>query len=562
MTKKAILFLRVSTAKQTLEQQQATMMKEALAHYSDDEIIIIQGKESASKLDKEERKTLTDLFFAIEQNPTIERVYFFAVDRLARKASTVISVTDELAEKGIDCYFHNPFQLHTLTPDSKRNPIADMMLYFLGKGAEMENTLKSERIEAKRVLMKANGQVATGNVAYGYIKNKSTKMIEVNEETAQYVRMMFNMYASGEHSLKSIAYKMMELGVIDSTKKATLSADIIRQRLVNPLYSGRKPTKGNNKYPPIVSVELQDKVIEMLHNNLNKAKKTHKYIYFGKKLIRSTVSQHIMTPVKSSMTYRTNRDDDNQICVSINAVDFIIWENTVSNMGVIKALQRKDSNKKYEILISKNEKSIKRLSGMIEDTEKEYKKLYKAYRNGVVPYEEYEKDVKDLQGKQNEYKRNIATLETEIEQYKHEMAPVIPHEQDAPLTVHNYALETAKYDDSTKKKLIDFYWKSVNVSRLENGHFWFEFESNYIDGLEFSYEYWVSGGVMHLYQCREVQNLDTSELSGKDVFNENYIIYDVFNDKSTFILEKDGKVYHCHDISKSITKRFTRHYQK
>ena len=58
-TKKCICFARVSTAIQDLEQQTEELYREAERNgYTKDKVILIENKESAVKLDEEERIAL------------------------------------------------------------------------------------------------------------------------------------------------------------------------------------------------------------------------------------------------------------------------------------------------------------------------------------------------------------------------------------------------------------------------------------------------------------------------------------------------------------------------
>ena len=106
MIKKCICLIRVSTKQQELEGQKEKVISAAIADgYSLDEIAIVEGKESAIKLKEEERETLNEMKNIISQYPTIESVYVFAIDRLARKVSIILSVKDYLLENKINLVF-------------------------------------------------------------------------------------------------------------------------------------------------------------------------------------------------------------------------------------------------------------------------------------------------------------------------------------------------------------------------------------------------------------------------------------------------------------------------
>jgi len=91
MSKKCICLVRVSTEQQKLEGQKEKVISDAISDgYKLEEIAVVEGKESSIKLQEEERETLNEMKNIIAQYPTIESVYVFAIDRLARKVSIIL----------------------------------------------------------------------------------------------------------------------------------------------------------------------------------------------------------------------------------------------------------------------------------------------------------------------------------------------------------------------------------------------------------------------------------------------------------------------------------------
>ena len=143
----------MSTLQQDFEAQRKEVVRVAKADgYKDSEIAIVEGKESAIKLKEEQRETISEMKEIINENPSIESVYVFAVDRLARRVSVVISVKDYLLDKGINLVFLNPHKMATMRKDTKTGKMVEdeltaLVLMFLAYGAEMEMKLKNIRFE-------------------------------------------------------------------------------------------------------------------------------------------------------------------------------------------------------------------------------------------------------------------------------------------------------------------------------------------------------------------------------------------------------------------------------
>ena len=110
--------------------------------YLMDEIAIVEGKESAIKLKEEERETIKEMKSLINQFKTIESVYVFAIDRLARRVSVILSVKDYLTEKGVNLVFLNPHKMSTLRTNENGEKVEDeltsLLLMLLSYGADME----------------------------------------------------------------------------------------------------------------------------------------------------------------------------------------------------------------------------------------------------------------------------------------------------------------------------------------------------------------------------------------------------------------------------------------
>ena len=106
MNKKCICFIRVSSQQQMLEGQKEKVVAAAMSDgYQLDEIAVVEGIESAIKLKEEKRETLNEMKQLIADYPTIDSIYVFAIDRLARRVSVILSVKDFLLEHKINLVF-------------------------------------------------------------------------------------------------------------------------------------------------------------------------------------------------------------------------------------------------------------------------------------------------------------------------------------------------------------------------------------------------------------------------------------------------------------------------
>ena len=92
--KKIVLFCRVSTDRQSYDEQLEDLVKFAKSRgINDDEMLIIEGAgASAIKLNEAYLDMINKVQEAIKQNPGIEAVYLWALDRFGRDDSILVNM--------------------------------------------------------------------------------------------------------------------------------------------------------------------------------------------------------------------------------------------------------------------------------------------------------------------------------------------------------------------------------------------------------------------------------------------------------------------------------------
>lgn len=321
--KKVICFCRVSSKKQDLEYQRKEVMK-AILHdgYKESEIAVVEGKESAIKLSIMQRETLQEMNDIIEENPTIESVYFYAIDRLARSVSVVLTVVDKMVKKGINLVFLNPYRIPTLT-NGKADPMGKMFLTFLSIGAEMEMQMKKERFEDTKALMRERQQI-TGAISYGY-KSDANKQIAINEEEAKVIMWIFQAYTEKGMSTTAIYKECVSMGYFKPLKSDQAGASKIRQILINPIYIGEKgDSKHEMHYIPIVDKVTFEKAREIMTQARQKPKYYIQNKYYCKGLLRETINNTCLVADKARARYSAT-SAQKEFSINMNVCDSVTW---------------------------------------------------------------------------------------------------------------------------------------------------------------------------------------------------------------------------------------------
>lgn len=80
--------------------------------------------------------------------------------------------------------------------------------------------------------------LTSNNVTFGYIWNKDTKNIEINEEEAKVINQIFEWYVYFGYGLREIANKLADMGIYGKNSKKLVTAGTLSQWLSNEAYAG------------------------------------------------------------------------------------------------------------------------------------------------------------------------------------------------------------------------------------------------------------------------------------------------------------------------------------
>lgn len=456
--KQILALLRVSTLQQDLDAQKEAVTRAIINDgYTVDEIQFIEKKESAIKLKEEEREGLTEMKELLEQYPSIKAVYVFAVDRLARRVSVVISIKDYLMERSINLVFLNPRPLATMRKNDKglwvEDEISAMMLLFLSYGAEMEMKIKKARFKAAKELMRTQNKITEAKPIFGYYKDEN-KYARIDEKEGAIVRDLFNDYLKRNISLRDLYNEYAANDKLPQTKGASARLASI---LSNLAYSGQI-----KKYPMIVTPEVQNAVIAKMKSNRTLSKNGTQNIYLGKHLLVDSDSQIRYVGNGGKGNYRVYMKGLPNTVVNINAVDSILWHCAVSLQVNYLASNMLEMRKNYD-------KDIERLTRQIESQEKKLEELHKqqslAFKqliNGKVKEDVYEEMADDLKAREKNITSRMTEYQTEISRIQ-KLQDTMQESTTLSQKVDDIKEIT---DDTQRKEIIDSMIDKVIVKKI------------------------------------------------------------------------------------------------
>ncbi len=287
----------------------------------------------------------------------------------------------------------------------------------------------SENVKRGKIEKASRGE-HQGNAPYGYIYNKNTKMIEIDEERADIVRMIFNEWIKPETTIRSIVLKLNSMGIktVRGCSWADRSIHII---LRNPVYIGytrftvggmkrnwhhpdTKIVKG--KHEPILEKEIWDKAKEKMDDHdaiWTKYKKPQvKHEHWLRGLVHCSSCGKTLVKVKvynraayfQCAWYTKGRCIDSHHILEKDLVDAILNQ--------IKL----DFTEKLNITISENNHNDSTdelfiLKKQLEKIKEKQKRVMVAYEDGAYELPEFKSRKTKLENEEKEVKKQIKEIE-------------------------------------------------------------------------------------------------------------------------------------------------------
>ncbi len=123
-----------------------------------------------------------------------------------------------------------------------------------------------------------------GFAPLGYLNNSKTRAIDVDGERAPIIRKAFELYATGEYTLKALA-RILDQAGLRSHKDNILVVACVQRLLKNPFYYGIFRFNGElyeGSHEPIISKKLFDSAQQVMANRgKKKRKRKHDFAFSG-----------------------------------------------------------------------------------------------------------------------------------------------------------------------------------------------------------------------------------------------------------------------------------------
>lgn len=435
--------------------------------YNEDEILIIDYKESGVNLTYQQRQGMLELEQAIEDYP-IEIVYAHEISRVSRRQDVTFTLIQKLTDNGICLHIQTPQVIRTLNPDGTENAIANLVLTFLAYFAAEEARQFKMRAKTGVAAARAKGQIVTGKVFYGYAIDECKHPV-IEPKQAEFVKRMFEDYANTDMSTTDIYRKYNDLGAFpNGSGIIEHGRSFICRMFRNRVYCGEME---NPKYPAIVSKEIMDKVMAKVDDKAKKhVGKKSTVIYYCRGLLKTPDGYTLMPKLKGGCymwTPNSNRKGEKQYIISNNACDTIAKHEALNIYSVFSASKAQTDKEWTLARIAQIEADTDGYNGQIKRVEKAFSKTIDLYKKGMVEMDDVEEAKKTSE-------RTRELLTAKIDAANLEKANLT-----AALANEQTFIDTAKgvFDHNDPQAIHDIVHQMVdhiNVERVGTGKYYLD----------------------------------------------------------------------------------------
>jgi DNA invertase Pin-like site-specific DNA recombinase len=251
ISKTGIIYCRVSSTEQventSLESQERYCMEYAKRESIEILKVFVEKGESAKTADRTEFKNA--IGFCANKKNKVNHFIVYKLDRFARNQTDHVSVQVILKKLGV--------ALRSATERIDETPMGRVTEGILSVFAEFDNNVRTERSKGG-MMEKIKMGVWVWQAPLGYYRPYQGSNIAPEATTALFIGMIFEEYAKGTYTYKSLAEYINERGFRTKQGKP-ICMQLIEKILKNPLYCGRIKVWGldiKGTFEPIINEEL------------------------------------------------------------------------------------------------------------------------------------------------------------------------------------------------------------------------------------------------------------------------------------------------------------------
>ena len=410
--KQVVIYARVSSREQEREgfsiPAQLKLLKEYALKNGFEVIKEYSDAETAKKAGRTNYNLMLDF---LKSNPEIKTILIEKTDRLYRNFKDYVTLED------YDLEIHLVKEGTIISKNSKSH---DKFIHGI-KVLMAKNYIDNLSEEVSKGLHEGLEQgFWPFSPPYGY-KRGEKKSLYIDSSKVLFVRKAFELFSTGQYSLRKLCEKLFEEGYYYQSQKPKITKTTLEAMLKNVIYTGQMRCNGiiyQGKHPAIISQELFEKTQHAFKKaNSSKVRKNFDFLYPG--VAKCAVCGYSICGERKKydkVYYRCSHNDPtctNTLCISEKEMTaslrrhllrIAIDEKLYELIKISLELSLKDEQNYH-----KNE--VTRLNKEIEECTETLKKMYLDQLNNILDTDLWIRF-------KNEYEIKLNRLNNELEKHQ------------------------------------------------------------------------------------------------------------------------------------------------
>lgn len=405
--------IRTSTEAQSIQEQHNEMLDfvKNKGYKEEDCVWIEEQGASAAKADDRYRAQIQAIKNAIEEDKEINCFACWHLNRAFRTEEAYIDIKNFLVPRKIQFIVKNP-SLELLNPDGTINNGMELAMSLFSVLNKQDNEERKAKFARTKKAYAAQGKYTGGtNKKFGY--KVVDKYFVEDEEDGAIVKLIFQLYSTGEYSTYSLANELNSRGYTHNGKPfdGTFVGSIIKSQQ----YTGAPDKKWNNRvYPPIISEEIFNICREIADKNKIMLRQGKKMVLCSK-LVKCAECGHFF--VSGAKHFRCNGTDKkvctNSITLKESVVDLVAWRVAFKeHMDYLIEVSENNAqayNERLEVIAQK----IKAINNIISESDTKKKRIIDTYLEGYIDKKERDLRLSKLQDDILIHQKDLSGLEEE-----------------------------------------------------------------------------------------------------------------------------------------------------
>lgn len=412
---KVLIMVRTSTENQSIDAQHKEMVDFCKQHgYQEEDMIFMEDQgASASKMNSKYVDLINRVKEEIERDKDIKCFACWHLNRAFRTEEAYIDIKSFLVSRGIQMMVKNPY-LVLLNDDGTINSGMELAMALFAVLNKQDNEERKAKFKRAKSEMAQKGMYTGGRNArkFGYAID-ANKYFVPDEVESNIVRLIFQLYSSGEYSTYSLADELNSRGYTHNGKPfdPTFTGAILKSQQ----YTGVPDPKWNNRvYPPIISEEIFEKCRSIADKNKIMLRQGKKMVLCSR-LMKCTECGHFF--VSGAKHFRCNGTDKgvctNNITLKESVLNWVVWRIAFDQHIKYLIEMSENNTQAYNQRLEVIDQKIQTINVIITESATKKKRIVDTYLEGYIDKKERDLRLSKLQDDILVHQKDLSALNEE-----------------------------------------------------------------------------------------------------------------------------------------------------